>query len=647
MEYKNDRRPIKENDLVSEQPGFFILFIGVVFSVIVGISIRTAAQSDWFRARLTEAISNVGKDWRIQHGTVGLYFQDGIKPAIGLYANDVKIASESSCYMKSGGFAQRVKIPLSIIKYIIDGQLVSEIEIQDFKIEITEKTPVCNNKDPVNGNAFGMAGAAKKNQITIVDRVEKSSLRNEIERVRINRLEIYYPHEIYDYFSLKNIVIENRSTHPKILFMEGDVDLNPLIKSADEKKFANLKIEYNEFPEKIIKSNLLGSLREGFFSVQLVNRMEDKKFQLQAELKNVSLSFLKSFVSEVPKDINLKSNWVSLKLYAEGLVDSVVSSSAEVKEVMVNGDLGEFSIENLNFAHGVGHGPNAFELKMKSADLSKIFTLNAGVRIPDQIESLGYLDGQINYVSESDVKLNGAVKGLEVVFSANSNRKTEVINIDNLTGVWAKKHFLLEAVEIRNEQGVIDGSVRMKTDDLKSFEFDALLKNIKLANDVSELVTGVETPLVVDEVGLKLQGNAHTVSYKAQGKLKSISHQYFDMANVAFSVLGNTNKNQEIDVKADRWQNTDKMQKILSPFGLELPAIVNKPKIKMIQTADGAQLKIDSQSSFRMNATLVGGGDSRKDSRDDGRDNISGAITLKDQEWKIYGTRDNFKIDKK
>ena len=271
MEYKNDRRPIKENDLVSEQPGFFILFVGLIFSVVVGLSIRTAAQSDWFRGRLTEAIANVGTDWRIQHGTVGLYFKDGITPTIGLYANDVKIASESSCYMKSGGFAQRVKIPLSLVKYIIDGQLVSEIEIQDFKIEITERTPVCDRPSVVNGAGAAGVESKKKNQITIVDRVEKSSLRNEIERVRINRLEIFYPDEKYDYFSLKDIVIENRSSHPKILFMEGDLDLAPFVKTAEGKASANLKIEYNEFPEKIIKSNLLGSLREGFFSAQLVN----------------------------------------------------------------------------------------------------------------------------------------------------------------------------------------------------------------------------------------------------------------------------------------------------------------------------------------------------------------------------------------
>lgn len=640
MEYKVDRRPIKENDLVSEQPGFFVLFLGVFFSVVVGLSIRTAAQSDWFHEHLKEAISNVGKDWRIQHGAVGLYFKDGIKPTIGLYVDNVKIASESSCYMKSGGFAQRVKIPLSMVKYILDGQLVSEVEIQDFKIEITEKTPICDSKVVVENSESGIHETKKKNQIMIVDRVEKSALRNEIERVRINKLEIYYPHGKYDYFSLKDIVIENRSSHPKILFMEGDVDLNPLIKSGEIKKLANLKIEYNEFPEKTIKSNLFGSLREGFFSVQLVNRLDDKKFQLQAELKNVSLSFVssslaKDFAKEIPKDINLKSNWVSLKLYAEGLIDALGSASAEVKDVLVNGELGEFSLENLKFSKGIEHGPNPFELKVKGVDLSKVFTLNAGAKIPSQVESLGFLDGQINYAADASIKLLGSIKGFELVFSANSIRKVETVNVDTVTGVLVKKRFELDAVGIKNEQGAIEGRIHFKTNDLKAFEFDAQLRNIKLSKAVSELVTGVDTPVVMDDVGLKFHGTTSEVNYKVQGKLKSVSHQYFDIANVGFSVSGSTGKNQEIDVKADSWHNTEMAQTHLQSMGLEIPSLLNKPKVKMTQAMEGILLRFDSQNLLKMSVTV------------DNSKNVSGVIAMKDQEWKVYGTRDSFKIDKK
>lgn len=635
MEYKNDRRPIKENDLVSEQPGFFILFAGLVFSIVVGLSIRTAAQSDWFHARLTEAIANVGKDWRIQHGTVGLYFKDGITPAIGLYANDVKIASESSCYMKSGGFAQRVKIPLSFVKYIIDGQLVSEIDIQDFKIEITERTPVCNKPNIVNGGGAVGADVKKKNQITILDRVEKSSLRNEIERVRINKLEIYYPDEKYDYFSLKDIVIENRSSHPKILFMEGDVDLAPFIKSGEAKKSANLKIEYNEFPEKIIKSNLLGSLREGFFSVQLVNRIEDKKFQLQAELKNVSLSLVQSFVKEVPKDINLKSNWISSKLYIEGLVTALPASSVEVKDVIVNGDLGEFSIENLSYLKGISGAPSSFELKMKGVDLSKIISLNPGVSIPDQISSLGQFDGRLDYASDASIKLNGTVKDLDIVFSAHSTRKTESLQIGKLTASLLKTHFSMDVQELKSQQGVVAGSFHLKSVDLKNVDFEGHLKNFGLSESTSELLTGVDVSLVFDELLFKLKGGKQNLSYKSSGKLKSINHTYFNMANVSFSVLGSINKNQEIEVKADTWQATDVMQKRLVDMALIVPAFISKPKIKLTQSAEDKQLKVESQSSFKMNAILHGD------------NNLNGTISTKDQEWKVYGTRDNFKIDKK
>lgn len=635
MEYKSDRRPIKENDLVSEQPGFFILFVGLVFSIVVGLSIRTAAQSDWFRARLTEAIANVGKDWRIQHGTVGLYFKDGITPAIGLYANDVKIASESSCYMKSGGFAQRVKIPLSLVKYIIDGQLVGEIDIQDFKIEITDRTPVCDTPTIVNSAGVVGSDVKKKNQITIVDRVEKTTLRNEIERVRINKLEIYYPDEKYDYFSLKNIVIENRSSHPKILFMEGDVDLAPFIKSGEAKKSANLKIEYNEFPEKIIKSNLLGSLREGFFSVQLVNRIEDKKFQLQAELKNVSLSLVQSFVREMPKNINLKSNWMSSKLYIEGVVNALPTSRVEVKDILVNGDLGEFSIENLSYLKGISGSPNSFELKMKGVDLSKIVSLNPGVLIPDQISSMGQFDGQLDYASDSSIKLNGTVKDLDIVFSAHSTRRTESFQIGKLTGSLMKKHFNFDAQEIKNQQGLVDGSFRLKSDDLKNFDLDGHFKNFGLTDATSELLTGVDMPLIFEDLTFKATGGKQNLFYKSTGKLKSVSHIYFNMANVAFFVLGNTKKNQEIEVKADTWQASEVMQNRLADMALIVPALISKPKIKLTQTADDRQLKVESQSSFKMNANLHGD------------DNLNGTISTKDQEWKVYGTRDNFKIDKK
>lgn len=635
MEYKNDRRPIKENNLVSEQPGFFILFVGLMFSVVVGLSVRTAAQSDWFRDRLTEAIANVGKDWRIQHGAVGLYFKDGITPAIGLYANDVKIASESKCYMKSGGFAQRVKIPLSLVKYIIDGQLVSEINIQNFKIEITERTPACDKQNAITGGNTGSAEAKKRNQITIVDRVEKASLRNEIERVRIDKLEIYYPDEKYDYFSLKNIVVENRSSHPKILFMEGDLDLAPFLKTGESKKTVNLKIEYNEFPEKIIKSNLLGSLREGFFSVQLVNRLEDKKFQLQAELKNVSLSLLQGFVTEVPKDINLKSNWISSKVYAEGLMDALATSSIEIKDSLVNGDLGEFSVEKISFLKGLSGNPSPFELKMKRIDLSKLYSLQPGHSIPDQVASLGFLDGQINYVSDISAKLSGSIKDLDIIFSAHSNRKTESIQIGRISGNMVKKHFSFEAQDIKNQQELIEGGFRLKSDNLKNFELEGHLKNFKLSDVVSELLTGVEIPIAFDGFSLRASGGKQNLTYKVGGKLGIVNHKYFNMANVSFSVLGSINKNQEIEVKSDTWQTTEAMQKRLDDVNISVPALINKPKIKVTQSAEDRQLKIESQSSVKMNATLHGDG------------SLNGSISIKDQEWKVYGTRDNFKIDKK
>lgn len=655
---KPDRRPTRERNLVSDQPGFFILFLGLFFAVIVGASIRTATQSDWFHDKLKEAIANVGKDWRIEHGAVELYLKDGLRPAIGVSIADVKIASESRCFMKSGGFAQKIKIPLSLINYFVDGQLVSEIDIEGFKIAITEPyTPGSNHCSAEEAvvELPSKGEIKRKNQITIVDKVERSQMKNEIQLIRINKLEIYYPHEKYDYVLMKDIVITNKSVHPKILLFEGNVDLKPILKTGESKAMASLKIEYNEFPEKIIKSNLLGSLREGFFSLQLVNRLDDDRFQLQSELKNVSLSLLKGFIDEIPKDLNLKSNWLSAKLYSEGSSRTVGSSSIQLKEMLVNGDLGEISVETLQFPNGFLKGPNDFEVKMRGLNLSKIVELVPTIIVPKQIESLGVLDGEVRVSNNSSVILNGRLSSVELVFSANGVRKTEKLTVEKIVGGWKKNNssarLTIESDELRIDNRSLDGFFRFKSDDMRHFNLETHLRNVQLSPSVSELVTGSETPFVFDDVTIKASGNKELVHYKVAGKIKSFFHQYLDAFNLAFSISGSANEGQEIEIKADQLQFTDEMQKVLTRFDIAIPLLNNKPKLKLSQGNRIWQIKYDTASTLRATATVNEAANDRlTDTANDNRGilkSVNGFITTKDHEWKIYGTRDNIKIDKK
>ncbi len=635
MEYKTDRRPIRENDLVSEQPGFFILFLGFIFAVAVGFSIRTAAQSDWFHIKLKEAIDNVGKDWRIEYGEVGLYFKDGLRPTVGIFADGVKIASASRCLMKSGGFAQKVKIPLSLINYLIDGQLVSEIEIENFKIEITEKKPVCNTVDVSADLKSETPERKKKNQISIIDRVERSQLKNEIQKVKINRLEIYYPHEKFDYFVIKDIVVTNKSTHPKIIYLEGNVDLNPILKTAEGQATASLKIEYNEFPEKIIKSNLLGSLREGFFSLQLVNRLDDEKFQIQSELKNVSLSLLKGFLNEIPKELNLKSNWLSLKFDSEGSMQSLGTSQARWKDFLVNGDLGEITVDELNFPNGFQKPWESFEIKLHGIDLSKIADLVPSIEMPKQIESLGTLSGKLKVTSDSAVSAFGQLNGVEVVFSANGVRKTEKLNIDNITGNWSKNRLDIGSRELRIDNKMTSGFFNFKSNDLKTFDFESQFKNLELSSSVSELVTGAEQSLLFDELSLKVSGRKKEVHYKANGKIKSLSHKYAEVQGVTFNVQGSAGDRQEIEVKADQLYYNKDLVSVLTRFDIEIPAENNKVKVKFSKLASQVQLKFEASSGVKFSAIL------------ENENEVAGVLSSKNKEWKIYGTRDNIKVDKK
>lgn len=637
-QYKTDRRPIREYDLVSEQPGSFVLFLGLFFSIIVGLSIRTAAGSDWFHSRLSEAINNIGKDWQIEHGPVGLYFKNGITPAIGVYIENVKIISESKCFMKSGGFAQKIKIPLSLINYLVSGQLVSEIEVEGFKIEVSEKAFECNTAELASAPSRELE-KRKKNQISIVDRVERPELRNEIQRVHIDKLEVYFPNSKYsgklDYFVLSNTVITNKSSHPKILFLESSLDLNSFLKTSEAQAVGSLKIEYNEFPEKIIKSNLLGSLREGFFSIQLVNRLDDEKFQFQSELKNVSLLLLKGIIDDIPKGLNLKSNWLSLKLYSEGSSRDIGHSTVQIKDVLINGDLGEVSAGDIRFPMGLAEGPSPFELLISEINVSKIAVLIPDFVVPKQIENLGTLGGKIKIESKTSASLEAQLNGLQLVFSANGIRKNEKINLDKIAGEWKKNKLNIESHALYSDNNKWDGYLKFKSNDMKVFSLESQLKSVQLSQSVSELMTASSAALIFDELSIRVNGNKEQMNYRASGKVKSFSHKYLLATNLDFWIIGSTDKVQELDIKADHMQYTESMQKLFEQYSIVLPVLDSKPRLKLYQNNDSWHLKFDSMGNVRLNAIMAVG------------EIINGDLKTKEYEWKIYGTRNDIKINKK
>lgn len=126
----------------------------------------------------------------------------------------------------------------------------------------------------------------KQNRIVLVDKNSSvaSKSQHTVKKIILKNIQVHFLDGGYPGFELSDLQIENKSEKPKILVLKTKIDISSLFKAKTGEIKTELNAEYNEFPEKILKVNLLGSVREGHFSVSLLNRMEEK-IQIQADIK--------------------------------------------------------------------------------------------------------------------------------------------------------------------------------------------------------------------------------------------------------------------------------------------------------------------------------------------------------------------------
>lgn len=111
------KRKTKEKYLVTDQPGNFLLFLGVFISVVLGYSLRTFNTSRYLNDLVKQASQNIGSDWKVQFSGVRIYLREGFLPKIGLEVSDIQFSSESSCFLKPSGSVKKLKSSYFYIEF--------------------------------------------------------------------------------------------------------------------------------------------------------------------------------------------------------------------------------------------------------------------------------------------------------------------------------------------------------------------------------------------------------------------------------------------------------------------------------------------------------------------------------------------------
>ena len=167
-----------------------------------------------------------------------------------------------------------------------------------------------------------------------------------------------------------------------------------------------------------------------------------------------------------------------------------------------------------------------------------------------------------------------------------------------------------------------------------NFEIDSQFKDIPISPAVTKLILGTDSPIQFENLNLKAMGTSNQMSYKVSGTSKKISHPYFEVTNLNFAVSGVGRDQQSIDLSADQLEYQKAMENVFNEYDLNLPLINKSPHLKLIGQKKTWQLKYESNSHVRLNATM------EPDS------SVKGLLVNKQWEWNINGTRDEVQFEK-
>lgn len=472
--------------LISEQPGKIIFFAGLIFSFLCGYTIKSYFSPTRIYSQIERAASNIHRDVKVQFDSAELSFSDGVFPQFAIIIKNIQMESEKSCWGQPLLEIDELRLPLSIVGFFKERRLLREIEVNKMMLTIREAVEDCGEVQ--SPQVLKVAPA-----VQLTPLVEESSYQNYIQSVSVADLQvnaIKYPQ-----FSsqLKRLTARVKSNEPKVIELRASTHLFKDLRVGDYLSHANLFVEYRESPQVKIQSHFFGNWREGHYSLIANYTLDEKLVELEADLKHIPLSQILNILQNyglVSKELNGKKAWISTRARWVAPFEKLRQSPLEIRQIQLEGDMGEFNAENLVFdsLEPLRHSPIFIDIKR--LDVAKVLYLFNRPQSFSILNQLGTFTGRAEITSDQKMLLTGEHSGLEFIFSNKGER--EIQSIDKLICdiTMDKKDWTFSIHRIDPRGGTFVGNVFLKFDrDLQDFEIKAQVDELILANNVQKLMT--------------------------------------------------------------------------------------------------------------------------------------------------------------
>lgn len=480
--------PSSDRYLIAEQPGLTVLLTGLLISFFCGYSLKGYFSPQRVSAHIEKAASHIHKDVKVQFRSAIVSFSDGIFPRLAVIISGVRMESQQKCWGAPVLEVDELTLPLSFWSLVRGGPPVKHVQANKVQLKIRELISNCTQE----AQAFSPRPTGPV--VRLSPSAKEGKYQNDLRSLSIGEFKIIA--EKYPQFSseLLQFTVNVKSFEPKVIEVRAKTHLIKDSSVGDYLSHANLFVQYQESPQVKIQSHFFGNWREGHYSLIAGYTFDERMLSIEADLKHIPLSQILSILQKydlASQKLNGRQTWISSKARLVAPVDKLRTSPVEVRDLRLEGDLGDLRVENIKIQSLDPLRYSPIMVDIGKLDVERLMFLLNQQKRSTMLGQLGYFSGRAEVHSEQKIKMTGEHRGLEFVFSNQGRRELQAIDravgdISLLENQWT---FSLNRIEPR--EGVFLGDLQLSADrDFKKIKIKTRVDELELSPTVQKLMTG-------------------------------------------------------------------------------------------------------------------------------------------------------------
>lgn len=412
----------KSNLEVSSQ-GFALFVVGLILATFLGGAVRTILSSERVHARIVSELKSRFPRNEFQIGQTEILLSRGLWPGLGLRLRQVTFKQDVCGKLSFALNVPLATLPVDLLSLRAGGVRLGDVEIVDAKMHLDYHD--CPSKGPEPKDVPSAPTAANSPPRSIkVPHLDWEEAARSIGGLSLKNFEITYERNATWKLIVKDASVQLAAK----MKMRAQVEVQKSLPFGTLAHVVNFEARGED---RTLHWNVQNEYKEGQFrwlgDWNIDSNESNSKIQLvQIPLKDLSSELFQMGLT--PRDVKLKTAWLTCQAAWEGNLERFGERPARVHNCKVEGAYGRIDLEQAEvFPNAERPLKTPARLHVQQLQVQPVVESLGRQVLPAVVSKLGVWSGVVNYGGDLAWDLDGVLENAEVVVSNQSVRGKQPI----------------------------------------------------------------------------------------------------------------------------------------------------------------------------------------------------------------------------